>query len=250
MLIGLSIPVGAALGVLGLILDPLFSMLPLSRAIGEISWSSNNEFLLVAIPLFIMLGEVLLRAGFAERMYGAMSLWLSWLPGGLMHANIGASTLFSATSGSSVATAATVGTVAIPQIRKYGYNEPLFLGSLAAGGTLGILIPPSINLVHLWRADEFVGAQAVPGRHHPRLCDGGFVHADGRDRLRGQTLVGRQEDPCDLGSTICQPGASGAAHGHLLPGGGAPFTRGLRHPPRPPRWACWAPSSLRHGSAG
>ncbi|MDW5444400.1 TRAP transporter large permease [Polaromonas sp. SM01] len=146
-LIGLSIPVGAALGLLGLTLDPLFSSLPLTRAIGELSWSTNNEFLLVAIPLFIMLGEVLLRAGFAERMYTAMSLWLSWLPGGLMHANIGASTLFSATSGSSVATAATVGTVALPQIKRFGYNEPLFLGSLAAGGTLGILIPPSINLV-------------------------------------------------------------------------------------------------------
>jgi tripartite ATP-independent transporter DctM subunit len=147
VLIGLSIPVGAALGVLGLILDPLYSMLPLTRAIGELAWSTNNEFLMVAVPLFILLGEVLLRAGFAERMYSAMSLWLSWLPGGLMHANIGASTLFSATSGSSVATAATVGTVAIPQIKRYGYNEPLFLGSLAAGGTLGILIPPSINLV-------------------------------------------------------------------------------------------------------
>ncbi|WP_315122603.1 TRAP transporter large permease [Comamonas antarctica] len=147
VLIGLSIPVGAALGVLGLTLDPMFSMLPLSRALGEISWSANNEFLLVAIPLFILLGEILLRAGLAERMYQSMSLWLSWLPGGLMHANIGASTLFSATSGSSVATSATVGTVAIPQIKKHGYNEPLFLGSLAAGGTLGILIPPSINLV-------------------------------------------------------------------------------------------------------
>jgi len=147
VLIGLSIPVGAALGVLGLVLDPLYSMLPLTRAIGELAWSTNNEFLMVAVPLFILLGEILLRAGFAERMYGAMSLWLSWLPGGLMHANIGASTLFSATSGSSVATAATVGTVAIPQIKRYGYNEPLFLGSLAAGGTLGILIPPSINLV-------------------------------------------------------------------------------------------------------
>jgi C4-dicarboxylate transporter DctM subunit len=147
VLIGLSIPVGAALGLLGLTLDPLFSSLPLTRAIGELAWSTNNEFLLVAIPLFILLGEVLLRAGFAERMYSAMSLWLSWLPGGLMHANIGASTLFSATSGSSVATAATVGTVALPQIKKYGYNEPLFLGSLAAGGTLGILLPPSINLV-------------------------------------------------------------------------------------------------------
>ncbi|WP_186418769.1 TRAP transporter large permease [Bosea sp. CS1GBMeth4] len=147
VLIGLSIPVGAALGVLGLVLDPLYSMLPLTRGIGELAWSTNNEFLLVAIPLFILLGEILLRSGFAERMYGAMSLWLSWLPGGLMHANIGASALFAATSGSSVATAATVGTVALPQIKRYGYNEPLFLGSLAAGGTLGILIPPSINLV-------------------------------------------------------------------------------------------------------
>lgn len=147
VLIGASIPVAAALGVLGLILDPLFSFLPLSRAMGELSWGTNNEFLLVAIPLFILLGEVLLRSGIAERMYAAMSLWLSWLPGGLMHANIGASTLFSATSGSSVATAATVGTVALPQLKRYRYNEPLFLGSLAAGGTLGILIPPSINLV-------------------------------------------------------------------------------------------------------
>lgn len=147
VLIGLSLPVGAALGLLGFTLDGLFSMLPLTRGIGEIAWSTNNEFLLVSIPLFVLLGEVLLRGGFAERMYNAMSLWLSWLPGGLMHANIGASALFAATSGSSVATAATVGTVSIPQIHKNGYNEPLFLGSLAAGGTLGILIPPSINLV-------------------------------------------------------------------------------------------------------
>jgi len=147
VLLGLSIPVGAALGVLGLILDPLYSMLPLTQAMGEVSWSTSNEFLMVAIPLFILLGEILLRSGIAEKMYGAMSLWLSWLPGGLMHANIGASALFAATSGSSVATAATVGTVAIPEIKKQGYNEPLFLGSIAAGGTLGILIPPSINLI-------------------------------------------------------------------------------------------------------
>jgi tripartite ATP-independent transporter DctM subunit len=147
VLIGLSIPIAAALGVTALILDPLYSMLPLTRGMGDVAWGTSTEFLLVAIPLFILLGEILLRAGFAESMYGAMSLWLSWLPGGLMHANIGASTLFAATSGSSVATAATVGTVAIPQIKRFGYNESLFLGSIAAGGTLGILIPPSINLV-------------------------------------------------------------------------------------------------------
>ena len=147
VLLGISIPVAAALGVLGLLLDSLFSSLPLKRAMGEMAWGSSNEFLLVAIPLFILLGEILLRAGFAQRMYDAMAKWLSWLPGGLMHANIGASTVFAATSGSSVATAATVGTVALPQIKRFGYNEPLFLGSIAAGGTLGILIPPSINLI-------------------------------------------------------------------------------------------------------
>jgi len=147
VLLGISIPVGAALGVLGLILEPLYSFLPLSRAFGEVTWATSTEFLLVAIPLFVMLGEILLRSGLADRMYNAMSMWLSWLPGGLMHANVGASALFAATSGSSVATAATVGTVALPQIRRQGYHEPLFLGSLAAGGTLGILIPPSINLI-------------------------------------------------------------------------------------------------------
>lgn len=147
VLLGLCIPVGAALGVLGLSLDQIFSAMPLSKAMGEMAWSTSNEFLLVSIPLFVMLGEILLRAGFAARMYEAMAKWLSWLPGGLMHANIGASTVFAATSGSSVATAATVGTVALPQIKRFGYHEPLFLGSIAAGGTLGILIPPSINLV-------------------------------------------------------------------------------------------------------
>jgi C4-dicarboxylate transporter, DctM subunit len=80
-------------------------------------------------------------------MYAAIAAWLSWLPGGLMHANIGSCAMFAATSGSSVATAATIGTVAIPEQRRRAYNERLFLGTLAAGGTLGILIPPSINMI-------------------------------------------------------------------------------------------------------
>lgn len=147
VLMALAIPVAASLGILGLALDSMYSMLPLSRAIGELAWSTSNEFLLVTIPLFIMLGEILLRSGFAEKMYGALVQWVSWLPGGLMHSNIAACGLFAATSGSSVATAATVGTVALPQARRFGYNERLFLGTLAAGGTLGILIPPSLNMI-------------------------------------------------------------------------------------------------------
>ena len=147
LLMALAIPVAASMGVLGLVLAQLFAFLPVSRAAGEIAWTSSNEFLLVSLPLFILLGELLLRSGLAERMYSALAKWLSWLPGGLMHSNIAACALFAATSGSSVATAATVGTVALPQAQRFGYNERLFLGTLAAGGTLGILIPPSINMI-------------------------------------------------------------------------------------------------------
>jgi tripartite ATP-independent transporter DctM subunit len=114
---------------------------------GEVVWAASSNFILVSVPLFILLGEIMLRSGMADRLYQSMSQWLSWLPGGLMHANIAASMAFAATSGSSVATAATIGTVATPLIQRYGYGERLFLGSLAAGGTLGILIPPSINLI-------------------------------------------------------------------------------------------------------
>lgn len=146
-LIGLSIPVAASLGWLGLTMGYFFSRMPVHRAIGDIVWLNSIEFLLVAIPMFVMLGEILLRSGVTTRMYDAMAKWLSWLPGGLMHSNIGACALFAATSGSSVATAATIGTVAEPEMHKRGYNEPLFLGTIAAGGTLGILIPPSINLI-------------------------------------------------------------------------------------------------------
>lgn len=147
VLIVAAVPVGAVLGILSLSLDEIFSRGRRSLMLGDFVWEQSIEFILVAIPMFILLGEIMLRAGIALRMYNAVIQWLSWLPGGLMHANIGSSAIFAASSGSSVATAATVGTVAYPEIEKRRYNEKLFLGSLAAGGTLGILIPPSINLI-------------------------------------------------------------------------------------------------------
>jgi len=142
-----AIPVGAVLGVLGFGSDALYASGRLSRAIGNIYWEKSTDFLLISAPLFIMLGEIILRAGIARQMYHAVSQWLTWLPGGLMHANIGTCTLFAATSGSSVATVATVGVAAYPEIERHQYNERLFMGSLAAGGTLGILIPPSVGLI-------------------------------------------------------------------------------------------------------
>ena len=145
--IALSLPISAVLGVMGIFLDVTFSSLPLSLAFGEVLWNHSRDFLLIIVPLFILMGEIILHAGIAHRMYAAIVQWLSWLPGGLMHANIGTCALFAATSGSSTATAATISVLALPEVDKRGYNERIFLGSLAAGGTLGILIPPSINMI-------------------------------------------------------------------------------------------------------
>jgi tripartite ATP-independent transporter DctM subunit len=141
-----GIHVASAIFMTAWVSDAL-TMQVLPSMVGNTMWSTMNEFLLVAIPLFILLGEILTRSGVADRMYKALSAWLFWLPGGLLHTNIVTCALFAATSGSSVATSATVGTVALPALKELGYRERLVLGSIAAGGTLGILIPPSINMV-------------------------------------------------------------------------------------------------------
>lgn len=147
ILIAASLPVAAILGNLAVIMDAFWNDGRLQRTFGGFLWEKSNQNLLLSIPLFILLGEINLRSGIAGRMYDAVAKWMSWLPGGLMHSNIGTSAIFAATSGSSVATAATIGTVAYPEIERHRYNEPLFLGSVAAGGTLGILIPPSVMLI-------------------------------------------------------------------------------------------------------
>ena len=146
-LLALSIPVGIVLFLLGFGVDAFFSPFPLTRGLGNLVWSTSNNATLIAIPFFVLLGEILVRSGIATRTYTALDRWVSWLPGGLVHANIATATIFSATSGSSVATAATVATVAMPQAEKLGYDPKLFSGAIAAGGTLGIMIPPSINLI-------------------------------------------------------------------------------------------------------
>ncbi|PJE36480.1 hypothetical protein CVM52_11950 [Pseudooceanicola lipolyticus] len=171
-----ALVIGGALGLhvalimfgIGLITAAATLGLPLILNIGNLAWETQNDFILVSVPLFLLMGEVLLRSGISERMYSAIAAWVDWLPGRLIHANIAASALFAATSGSSIATAATVGTVALPTFRQRGYDERLVLGSIAAGGTLGILIPPSINLiVYGAMTDTSVGrlfaAGVVPG---------------------------------------------------------------------------------------
>jgi C4-dicarboxylate transporter DctM subunit len=156
--------VAAALGMLSLTLMAFFSDRPMWDMLGLIAWNTNTSFVLVAIPMFVLMGEILLRSGLSEQLYRSLSHWLSPLPGGLMHSNIAACATFAAVSGSSVATAATIGSVALPEFRARGYPEQLVLGSLAAGGTLGILIPPSINfIVYGVLMEESIGRLYIAG---------------------------------------------------------------------------------------
>jgi tripartite ATP-independent transporter DctM subunit len=142
-----GIPIAAAMLIVGVGGGVIAYGMPFINSIASVIWGVGNENLLTAIPMFVLLGELLLRSGIADRMYVALSAWLGRLPGGLLHTNIGCCALFAATSGSSVATAATIGTVALPSLHKRGYSMRHALGSLAAGGTLGILIPPSVNMI-------------------------------------------------------------------------------------------------------
>jgi len=142
-----GIYVGAALGVLGLLAGFAFSDRPFWLFLGQTAWGPSSSFVFVAVPLFLLMGEILLRAGLSERLYRALNLWLNRLPGGLLHTNIVASGVFSAISGSSVATAATMGSVAMPFFQGKGYDPKVVMGSLAAGGALGNLIPPGITFI-------------------------------------------------------------------------------------------------------
>ena len=143
----LGLHVGTVMFVVGILGATLYIGMPAVNAVGEQLWGASDDYLLLSIPLYILLGEILVRGGATDKMYRSLSDWFNRLPGGLLHTNIGASALFSAVSGSSVATAATISTVALPSFRKKSYDTRLVLGSIAAGGSLGNLIPPGIAFI-------------------------------------------------------------------------------------------------------
>ncbi len=121
--------------------------IPAGSVLATTVWSNSASWDLAALPLFIWMGEILFRTKLSEEMFRGLAPWLGWLPGRLMHVNVIASGLFGSVSGSSAATCATVAKIALPELKRRGYDEKLSLGSLAGAGTLGILIPPSITMV-------------------------------------------------------------------------------------------------------
>ena len=134
----------AAVGWFGL---QFFTSTPPDVNLFQSFWSSSASWTLAALPLFVWMGEILYRTKLSEQMFAGLAPWLTWLPGRLMHVNILGCAIFGTVSGSSAATCATIAQVALPELKKRGYDEKVCLGSLCGAGTLGILLPPSIIMV-------------------------------------------------------------------------------------------------------
>ena len=125
----------------------LFTDSPIDLVMPSSMWGSVSSWTLTALPLFVWMGEILFRTRLADDLFNGLAPWLTRLPGRLFHVNVIGCGIFAAVSGSSAATAATVGQMSLPELQRRGYNEPLSIGSLAASGTLGLLIPPSIIMI-------------------------------------------------------------------------------------------------------
>jgi tripartite ATP-independent transporter DctM subunit len=139
--------IGFALLLVGAIGIGVFSSAPMGKLAVTSIWGDSADWTLTALPMFIWMGEILFRSRISEGMFAGLSPWLTWVPGRLLHVNVLGCALFSAVSGSSTATCATISRIALPQLRGRGYPESITLGSLAGAGTLGILIPPSVIMI-------------------------------------------------------------------------------------------------------
>src|SRR3954466_8372069 len=139
--------IAISLGIVGFVAMLFTANVPIGNVLATTVWSASASWTLAALPLFIWMGEILFRTKLSEEMFRGLSPWLQWLPGRLMHVNVVGCGIFAAVSGSSAATCATIGKIALPELEKRGYDKNMSLGSLAGAGTLGLLIPPSIPMV-------------------------------------------------------------------------------------------------------
>ncbi len=162
--LGSGIWVGFSLFIVGFVGMTLFNTLPAGNNMASSVWATVEKWEYVALPLFILMGEILFRSGISERLFKSLVPWLYRLPGGLLLMNIVSCTLFAAVSGSSAATTATVGRITLAEFDKLGYDKKIAMGSLAGAGTLGFLIPPSlIMIVYAILAEVSIGKMFMAG---------------------------------------------------------------------------------------
>ena len=145
--LAIGVRIAFALAIVGMLAVYFLTPVPFPITLPDRAWTGVNSFSLTAVPLYVLMGAFLVRSGLSNELFSVMSRVLARLPGGLAHAATAGCAIFAAVSGSSVATAATIGTVACPEMIRRGYSEKLTYGTVAAGGTLGILIPPSVPMI-------------------------------------------------------------------------------------------------------
>ena len=189
-LLGSGIWVAFSLMAVGIAGMALFSDAPLGEVLATTIWGASNGWALAALPLFIWMGEILFRSRLSEDMFTGLSPWLAHLPGRLLHVNILGCGIFAAVSGSSAATAATIGKMSIPELSRRNYPVNMMVGTLAGSATLGLLIPPSIILIVYGVATEqsiarlFI-AGVLPGcllvAPFCRVCSDMVITASGRN---------------------------------------------------------------------
>ena len=146
-LLGSGVWIGLTLTGVAWIGMQLFSARPAGDAMAVTIWGSASSWTLTALPLFVWMGEILFRTKLSEDMFKGLAPWMNRLPGRLLHTNVIGCTIFAAVSGSSAATCATVGKMALPELKSRGYPDSIVVGSLAGAGTLGLLIPPSLIMI-------------------------------------------------------------------------------------------------------
>ncbi|MEH6832944.1 MULTISPECIES: TRAP transporter large permease [Falsihalocynthiibacter] len=146
-LLAMGVWVAISLTIMALAALVFFSNAPQGLVLATTLWGHSHSWPLAALPLFILMGEILLRSRLSQDMFSGLAPWLGRVPGRLLHVNVLGCAIFAAVSGSSAATAATIGRMSVPELTKRGYPEHLILGTLAGSATLGLLIPPSIILI-------------------------------------------------------------------------------------------------------
>jgi C4-dicarboxylate transporter DctM subunit len=139
--------IGLTLLGVGILAMELFTQRPVGDAMTLTIWGTMSSWTLTALPLFLWMGEILFRSKLSDGLFKGLAPWLNHLPGRLLHVNVFGSAIFAAVSGSSAATCATIGKIALPELKKRGYPDSLAIGTLAGASTLGLLIPPSIIMI-------------------------------------------------------------------------------------------------------
>lgn len=147
LLLGTGVWIALSLLATGLVVFHFFVPLDAGSIMASTMWDASWNWALTALPLFVWMGEILMRSGLSSSLFRGLSPWVAWLPGGLMHVNVLGCGVMAAVSGSSAVTAATVGRMSLPELTARNYDRNMMVGSLAGAGTFGLLIPPSIIMI-------------------------------------------------------------------------------------------------------